>query len=186
MPRRSRSTAQPLVLPSRPCSEGLVEMAEDLHALRPVVPAVVVHPAAHRRVGEPRQILQTLVVPGGGHPPFTDVLAVMSSRAGSGSQLLPCNAGPPRFLDQSVPARRPLTPRRARRVHTCPLLPRRWQASPHLAGWPLSLRFTRPIRVHLRYGSRVRLPRLRRLDYSSSRSGRYLLNGQFAGSPPFR
>ena len=29
----------------------------------------------------------------------------------------PCLAGPPRFLDRSVPTRRPLTPRRARRVH---------------------------------------------------------------------
>jgi hypothetical protein len=42
---------------------------------------------------------------------------VMLSRAALGLHARPCIAGPPRFLDRSVPTRRPLTPRRARRVH---------------------------------------------------------------------
>jgi len=50
---------------------------------------------------------------------------------------------------------------------THPLLLRRWQASGSLAPWPLSLCVTRPNRVRLRYGSRVRLTRLRSFDYSS-------------------
>jgi hypothetical protein len=45
----------------------------------------------------------------------------------------------------------------------------------------LTASFTRPIRVHFRYDSRARFPRLRRPDHSDSRPGRYLLNGQFAG-----
>jgi len=48
-----------------------------------------------------------------------------------------------------------------------PLLLRRWQASGSLAPWPLPLCVTRPNRVRLRYGSRVRRTRLRRFDYSS-------------------
>src|SRR6476619_6909718 len=48
-----------------------------------------------------------------------------------------------------------------------PLLLRRWQASGSLAPWPLPLCLTRPNRVRLRYGSRVRRTRLRRFDYSS-------------------
>ena len=48
-----------------------------------------------------------------------------------------------------------------------PLLLRRWQASSSLAPWPLSLCVTRPNRVRLRYGSRVRRTRLRSFDYSS-------------------
>jgi hypothetical protein len=42
------------------------------------------------------------------------------------------------------------------------LTDRRWQASPSLAGWPPPLSVTRPKRVHLRYGSRVRSAGLRR------------------------
>ena len=48
-----------------------------------------------------------------------------------------------------------------------PLLLRRWQASGSLAPWPLSVSVTRPNRVRLRYGSRVRRTRLRSFDYSS-------------------
>jgi len=48
-----------------------------------------------------------------------------------------------------------------------PLLLRRWQASGSLAPWPLPLCVTRPNRVRLRYGSRVRRTRLRRFDYSN-------------------
>src|SRR4030065_166811 len=63
MHRRSLSASQPLVLPSRPCSKGLVEMAEHLNTTGAIEPPVVVHPATHHRVDEPRQILQTLVAP---------------------------------------------------------------------------------------------------------------------------
>ena len=42
------------------------------------------------------------------------------------------------------------------------LLGRRWQASPSLAGWPPPISVTRPIWVHLHYGSRVRSAGLRR------------------------
>jgi len=38
-----------------------------------------------------------------------------------------------------------------------PLLHHRWQASSRMAAWPLSVCVTRPNRVRLRYGSRVRL-----------------------------
>ena len=60
---------------------------------------------------------------------------------------------------------------------THPLLPHRWQASASSADWPLALCVTRPIQVRLRYGSRVRLPRLRGTDCSAPRSVGYLLNG---------
>jgi hypothetical protein len=45
----------------------------------------------------------------------------------------------------------------------------------------LQVPLTRPNRVHLRYGSRVRLARLRRTNYSVSRSLGYLSNGQLQG-----
>src|SRR5215469_2526134 len=73
--RRSFSAFEPLELPSRPLSEGLVEMPEHLNALRAIEPPVVVQPAPHHGVGEARQILQALVVPGGRHPPVADGLA---------------------------------------------------------------------------------------------------------------
>jgi hypothetical protein len=49
-------------------------MTQDLHALRPVKPTVVVHPATHRGVDVSGQVLQALVVPGGSHPPLADGL----------------------------------------------------------------------------------------------------------------
>ena len=52
-----------------------------------------------------------------------------------------------------------------------PLLHRRQQASSSLEDWPPPLCVTRPMRVRLRYGSQVRLPRLRRLDCSSTALG---------------
>src|SRR5215471_462239 len=70
--RRAFSAFEPLKLPSHPLSEGLVEMPEHLNALRAVEPPVVVQPAPHHRVGESRQILQALVIPGGRHPPVAD------------------------------------------------------------------------------------------------------------------
>jgi hypothetical protein len=66
-----------------------------------------------------------------------------------------------------------------------PLLPRRWQASARMADWPLPLYITRPNRVHLCYGSRVRLARLRQTDRSAPRWLGYLLNGQLTGQAPF-
>jgi hypothetical protein len=45
----------------------------------------------------------------------------------------------------------------------------------------LQVPLTRPNRVHLRYGSRVRFARLRRTNYSVSRSLSYLSNGQLQG-----
>src|SRR5215467_3184687 len=73
--RRAFSALEPLVLPSRPTSEGLIKMAKHLNALRAIEPPVVIQPAPHHRVGEVRQILQTLVVPGGCHPPIADCMA---------------------------------------------------------------------------------------------------------------
>src|SRR5215467_298509 len=72
--RRAFSAFEPLKLPSRPLSEGLVEMPEHLNALRAVEPPVVVQPAPYHRVGEARQVLQALVIPSGRHPPFADGL----------------------------------------------------------------------------------------------------------------
>src|SRR5262245_34143269 len=72
--RRTFSAFEPLKLPSRPLSEGLVEMPEHLNALRAIEPPVVVQPAPHHRVGKSRQVLQALVIPGGRHPPVADGL----------------------------------------------------------------------------------------------------------------
>ena len=55
-----------------------------------------------------------------------------------------------------------------------------------LADWPLLLCVTRPKRVRLRCGSRVRFARLRQWNYSHSRLRGYLSNGQFTRYPPFR
>ena len=66
-----------------------------------------------------------------------------------------------------------------------PLLHHRHQASSRMAAWPLSLCITRPNRVRLRYGSRVRFARLRSADPSAPRWLGYLLNGQLTGYAPF-
>jgi hypothetical protein len=52
---------------------------------------------------------------------------------------------------------------------------------PRLGDWPLSLCVTRPNRVRLRYGSRIRSARLRSADRSAPRWLGYLLNGQLQG-----
>jgi len=49
-------------------------MAKDLNTLGPIESSVVVHPATHHWVDDSGQVLQPLVVPGGGHPPFGDGL----------------------------------------------------------------------------------------------------------------
>jgi len=77
--------------------------------------------------------------------------------------------------------------------HGCslPLLPHRCQASSSRkagADWPLPLYITRPNRVHLCYGSWVRLARLRQTDCSVPRSvgpSADGLNGQLTGQAPF-
>jgi hypothetical protein len=94
--------------------------------------------------------------------------------------------GPPRFLNRSFHARCPLSPRRARR------LPLPVTSSPvpgFLYFGSLATRFfcvTRPKRVRLRCGSRVRLARPRQWNYSHSRLLGYLPNGQSTRYPPFR
>ena len=87
-------------------------------------------------------------------------------------------AGSPRFLDRSVPACCPLPPREAQRL----LVPIASSlASGFISLWRtghLQVRVTRPNQVRSRYGSRIRLPRLRHSDYSDPRSVGYLLNRQ--------
>src|SRR5262245_2801763 len=86
--RRAFSALEPLVLPSRPTSEGLIKMAKHLNAPRAIEPPVVTQPAPHHRVGKSRQILQALVVPGGCHPPIADGLADRSEEHTSELQSL--------------------------------------------------------------------------------------------------
>jgi hypothetical protein len=88
------------------------------------------------------------------------------------------SAGSPRFLDRSVSTRRPLPPRQVQRL----LVP---IASSLAAGFitlrrtgHLQVGVTRPNRVRCRYGSQIRLPKLRQSDYSDPRPVSYLLNGQ--------
>src|SRR5262249_57194154 len=72
----SFSALEPLVFPSRPSGESLVNVAEHLNALRAIEPPVVVHPTPHHRVRQTSQVLQLLIISGGRHPPlangFTD------------------------------------------------------------------------------------------------------------------
>src|SRR5208282_3684182 len=66
-------------------------------------------------------------------------------------------------------------------IALAPLLHHRLQASSRMAAWPLSVCITRPNRVRFRYGSWVRLARLRVTDCSAPRGLGYLLNGQLQG-----
>src|SRR5881227_688345 len=61
-------TAEPFVLPTCPANQGTLQVSENWGQRRPVEPAVVVHPAAYRRVHQPSQVLQGPVVPRGGPP----------------------------------------------------------------------------------------------------------------------
>lgn len=72
----------------------------------------------------------------------------------------PQRGGSPRFLDRSIAARRPHSPRGAGSPHLS-VASRSVQASSSPADWPLPLCVTRPNRVRSRYGSQLRLPRLR-------------------------
>src|SRR5207249_12221819 len=76
----------------------------------------------------------------------------------------PSNVGPPWATPPGLPGSS--TDRSPRAVPNYPgepggcghpLLHHRWQASSRMAAWPLSVCVTRPNRVRLRYGSRVRL-----------------------------
>src|SRR5689334_23807749 len=64
---------------------------------------------------------------------------------------------------------------------SCPLLHRRCQASSKSGGLSTSASVTRPKRVRLRYGSQVRLSRLRGTDCPVPRSIDYMLKGQLHG-----
>ena len=56
----------------------------------------------------------------------------------------------------------------------CPLLRQRYQASTYLEAWPPGISVSRPNRVCLRYGSRLRLRRLRRTGRPGRRSLGYM------------
>jgi hypothetical protein len=109
---------------------------------------------------------------------------VMASRAASGSLPLQRRASqvPRPICPRALSPYTPESPTCAhtRCFHVDGRLRHIWQVGRS------QLKFTRPIRVHLRYGSRVRFPRLRPPDRSDARPGRYLLNGQFAESSPFQ
>ena len=97
------ATTQPFKLPARPCSQGLFENgALDLHTSRPVKPAVVVQPATHRRIDQPRQVLQSLVASAQHYPlladPRPDCLGGLAADRWeeAGEILPPPSLGPPR------------------------------------------------------------------------------------------
>src|ERR1700680_2631200 len=73
MHRSSLPSFEPAIFPPRPGSQGLVEMTQDLHTFGAIKSPVVVHPATHHWVDDPRQILQRLVVPCGSQVPVTDL-----------------------------------------------------------------------------------------------------------------
>lgn len=83
---------------------------------------------------------------------------VMSSRPALGAR-----PTPPGLPGSSVDPSPRAVPNHPGESRACvyPLLPRGCQASPSLAGWPLSLRFNEAEAGSLDYGSRLRRPRLR-------------------------
>jgi hypothetical protein len=76
-------------------------MPEDRVERRPVEPAVVVRPPPYRRIHEPRDLLQRLIVPGAGQPPLSDRLPdrlgglVADRRQEAHEELPPSILGPP-------------------------------------------------------------------------------------------
>src|SRR5262245_17340963 len=68
----SLSTLKPFIFPPRPRCERQIDVAQNLNTLRSIVPSVVVHPAPHHWIDKLGQILQALIVPGGGQPPFAN------------------------------------------------------------------------------------------------------------------
>src|ERR1017187_142523 len=107
-------------------------------------------------------------------PPGRRAGYVFPSRVG---RLCSHPVGPPRLLDRSFPARCPQPPRKVRRLRA-PV------ASPPVSGFILVgglatfVFLSRPNRVHLRYGSRVRLPSPLAHRWNP-RSFGYTLNRQF-------
>ena len=98
--------------------------------------------------------------------------ALMVSRRALGSTR---TAGSPRFLGQSFGARWPQSPRQARWLHPSVASPA-YQASTNPEAWPPGSCVSRPNRVRLRYGSRLRFGRLRRPGRPGRRSvGRVVL-----------
>src|SRR5712692_3469097 len=86
--------------------------------------------------------------------------------------------GPPRLLDGSVHARCPQPPRKVRWLLMPVASPPVWSGFILVGGLATFVFLSRPNRVHLRYGSRVRLP-TRQSHYWNSRSFGYMLNRQF-------
>src|SRR3954468_6459285 len=94
-------TPQPFVFPPRPLDQGTLKVPEHRSERRPVEPAVVVRPPPYRRIHKPRDLLQRLVVPGGGQPPTADRLSgrlgglVTDRRDEAHKELPPSILGPP-------------------------------------------------------------------------------------------
>ena len=93
--------------------------------------------------------------------------------------------GSPRFLDQSFDARCPQPPRLSSTVAFARSSP--WIPDFGTSGilGRLASSVSRPNRVHLRYGSRLRFERLRSTDYSILRSLSYMSYEQFTWRAPF-
>src|SRR5664279_3616650 len=94
-------TPQPFVFPLRPFDQCTLQMPEDRRERRPVEPAIVVRPPPYRRIRKPRDLLQRLIVPGGGQPPVSDRLPdrlgglVADRRQEAHEKLPPSILGPP-------------------------------------------------------------------------------------------
>src|SRR4051794_16832136 len=76
-------------------------MPEDRGQRRPVEPTVVIRPPPYRGIHKPRDLLQRLIVPGGGQPPTSDRLPdrfgglVADRREEAHEELPPSIPGPP-------------------------------------------------------------------------------------------
>ena len=69
--------SQPLIAEATERRAPLIpvqRLAERQGECRPVEPAIVIHPPLHGRIDKPRDLLQGLIVPGGGQPPTPDRL----------------------------------------------------------------------------------------------------------------
>src|SRR5437763_10357260 len=94
-------TPQPFVFPLRPFDQSTLQMPEDRCERRPVEPTVVVRPPPDRGIHKPRDLLQRLIVPGGGQPPVSDRLPdrlgglVADRREKAHEELPPSILGPP-------------------------------------------------------------------------------------------
>ena len=93
-------------------------------------------------------------------------------------------AGSPRFLIRLSAGAVPNHPGEPCRC-TCSSLPCRRRASSPLEGWPTPSCFTRPNRVHLRYGSRLRLPGPRPFGCPQGRPVDFMVDEQLPWWTPF-